>query len=119
VTDLFQDEKDQEHDQLVNELNERMSLLKDWKDTFSTGRGRRVLLDILDSTFMHDTVFTGNSKTYYNAAFQDYGKKILDTVASADPDTYLWIHTQRINHLRKIMDEEISSIKRIEEVRNK
>ena len=117
MTNVFQKEKEKEHDQCVSDLQARLSLFKDWKDTFSTPHGRRVLIDLLDNTFMYDSVFTGNAKTYYNSAYQDYGQKILDTLASADPETFLWVHAQRANALKKIIDDEVESVRKVEDVR--
>lgn len=117
MTDIFNEDEEQLHDDHVEALNARLRLMKDWKDTFSTEHGRRVLMDLLDESFMYDSVFTGNAKTYYNAAFQDFGTKILDALASADPETFLWVHAQRANHLKKITDDEIASVRKIEQAR--
>lgn len=113
---MFGEER-QKEDQVINEMNDKLALMRDWQKTFSTEHGRRVLIDLLDSTFMYNTVFTGNSRTYYNAAYQDYGKKILDTLATADPDTFLWVFKQRSNYLKKLMHEEFEHARKIDEAR--
>ena len=110
-TDLLKDDHGKENKRIKTELNNRLSLFKDWQDTLNTPHVRRVLMDLLDNTFMYDSVFTGNAKTYYNAAFQDYGQKILDTLASADPDTFLWVHAQRANYLKRVIDDEVDALK--------
>ena len=84
--------------------------LNDFKDTFGTAHGRRVLLAILANTFQHDSPNTGNSATYYNIGILDYARSILDVVALADPETFLWIHQQRAQYLtRKYEDRIIES----------
>lgn len=93
------------------EVHDKISILHDWRATFETPEGRRVLMDILDSTFMYDSIYTGNAKTYYNAAFQDFGKKILDTLATASPETYLWVYKQRINYLKEQLGEEVKQVR--------
>ncbi len=114
---MLDEDKNKLNDQVIDTMNDKLVLMRDWKNTFSSGHGRRVLMDIIDSTFMYDTVFTGNSRTYYNAAFQDFGKKILDTLATADPDTFVWVHKQRSNYLQKIMDDDFKNAKQIDKVR--
>lgn len=86
---IQESEKDQEFTQR----------LADFRDTFSTPHGKRVLLYIISRTYQHDSAMTGNSATYYNLGAMDYGRSILDVVALADPETYLWIYSQHANDL--------------------
>lgn len=116
---MFDEDSKKHAESVIDDMNKKISLMHDWKNTFSTDHGRRVLMDIIDSTFMYDTVFTGNSRTYYNAAFQDFGKKILDTLATADPETFVWVHKQRSNYLTKLMDDDFEAAKEIDRGRNK
>jgi len=96
-------------------LSKRTQLYEDLRNTFETNHGRRVLLHILSQTFMFDSVFTKDARTYYNSAIQDYGKAILDLIAIADPDTYLWIYTQRVNDLTEIYTDEMKAKREAEE----
>lgn len=101
ITDLLDEEYEREEKRTRSELEENQQLLSDVKATFGTSHGRRVLKHLLDKTFMYLSAFTGNSQTYYNVAIQEYGKAILDLVASSDPETYTWLHMQRVNYLHE------------------
>lgn len=114
---MLDEDKIEKEDQIINEMNDKLALMNDWRNTFSTDHGRRVLMDLLASTFMYDPVFTGNSRTFYNSAFQDFGKKILDTLATADPDTFLWVHSQRSNYLKKLFNDDFSTARQIDDAR--
>lgn len=81
--------------------------LNDFKDTFGTAHGRRTLLAILENTYQHESAFTGNSQTYWNLGAQDYGRSIMDVVALADPETFLWIHQQRAQNLKDRFEDRI------------
>lgn len=87
---------DPEEDKADAEFSQRIA---DMKDTFGTPHGRRTLLYIIQNTFQHDSPMTGNSQTYHNLGAMDYGRSIMDVVAVADPETFLWIHAQRANVL--------------------
>jgi hypothetical protein len=75
--------------------------LSDVAETFGTPHGRRTLLYIIQNTFQHDSPMTGNSQTYHNLGAMDYGRSIMDVVAIADYETFLWVHGQRANQLRE------------------
>jgi hypothetical protein len=77
------------------------SLLDDIKAVFGSDRGKKVLVWILDQAGINRSVFTGNSKTYYNSGRQDFGQDILRMVNLADPEIYLSILRQRALDLKK------------------
>lgn len=97
-TDLLEDEQ-QAKQQIKKATEERDQFLGDLAETFGTDHGRRVLMEIIKDCFLYQTVFTGNSATYYRAGIQDFGRRLLDAVAAADPDTYLWLSAQRANQI--------------------
>jgi hypothetical protein len=76
------------------------SLLDDIKAVFGSDRGKKVLVWILDQAGINRSVFTGNSKTYYNSGRQDFGQDILRMVNLADPEIYLSILRQRALDLK-------------------
>ncbi len=95
--DTDQAEKDAEFSQRI----------ADFKDTFGTPHGRRVLLAIVENTYQYDSPMTGNSQTFHALGAMDYGRSILNVVALCDPETYQWFHAQRTNDLRKKYEDKI------------
>lgn len=97
---------DSSHDE--QEANKEFSQrLNDFRDTFGTQHGRRTLLAILQNTYQHESPMTGNSQTYHNLGAMDYGRSIMDVVAIADPETFLWVHQQRAKYLVRKYEDKI------------
>lgn len=100
-TDLLENEYKQESEAVKKESLKWQQLLNDVRDTFAPGHGRRVLMHLLNSVFLYQSTFTGNSKTYHNIGIEDFGKALLDLIAAADPETYTWVHMQRVNEIHE------------------
>ncbi len=75
-------------------------LLSDLKDTFGTPHGKRTLLWFVNHTFQRNSPMTGNSQTYYNLGTMDFIRSVLNVIAIADQDVYMWLHAQQSNELR-------------------
>lgn len=75
------------------EMAEYMLFLKKVKAVFGTQNGMDVLDWLLEACGYADTIFTGNSRTYYQSGRQDVGREIMAEVTKADPQ----IHHQMID----------------------
>ncbi len=73
------------------EAAERELFLEDLRRTFATPHGKRVLQWILASCMVHDSVFTGNSRTFHNSGRQDFGNELLRRVNESDLEIYISI----------------------------
>jgi len=76
-------------------------LISDVQKTFGTGHGRRVLLHLISNTYQHESAMTGNSFTYFNIALVDWGRALMDLVATADFETHQWVHAQHANKIKE------------------
>ena len=101
VTDLFDEQKKKQREIAENMVIEHQQVMNDCKKTFETVHGRRTLIYLLSKTFQEVTTFTGNSQTYYNIGVEDWGKSLLDLIAAADPDTYMFVLLQRIERAQE------------------
>jgi len=58
------------------------------RKVFGSSEGIVVLDWILDQCGVLDTIFTGNSQTFYNSGRQDFGNDLLARITKADPGIY-------------------------------
>jgi hypothetical protein len=63
-------------------------LMADLQKTFETPHGLRALDWILGICHVGGSVFTGNSRTFYNSGQQDIGQAIVDNIELADDTIY-------------------------------
>jgi hypothetical protein len=75
----FRDKKDD-----AKKEAERQQLLHDYKETFKTPHGLRVLDDILSKGHFYHTTFTGDNSTYFKEGRRDLALYVLKVVNSAD-----------------------------------
>ncbi len=88
MNDLFDDElKAEKLQQLKDKATADLHLLR-LKNVFSSKDGLEVLDWILSMCGIKDSVFTGNSKTYYKSGKQDLGNDILAEISRADIDIH-------------------------------
>jgi hypothetical protein len=81
---LFDEETKAEKLQIIADKAKENLHLKRMKHVFESKDGLYVLDHILTKCGIKETVFTGNSRTYYNAGKQDIGNDILAEVTIAD-----------------------------------
>ena len=73
----------------LQEFQESEQFLSKIKSVFGSKHGPDVLNWILEICNVNDSVFTGNSETYYRSGQQDLGNLILEKVMKADINIYL------------------------------
>lgn len=79
------------------EKSDRDVYLDDLRFLMTIGQGRRFLKHIIEFTGMFRSSFTGNSETYFLEGQRNFGIKLSDDLASADPDAFgqLFIETMK------------------------
>lgn len=65
--------------------------IEDFREVLRLPAGRRIVRTILDMTGCMDSVFTGNSKTFYNSGRADVGLEVMRDIAIADPKALMQI----------------------------
>ena len=85
----------------TDEIKEQQQIIDDYGKVFGTKAGERVLIDFMEMGRVVDSVFTGNSKTYYLSGKQDFANEILRIVAMSAPQSYMAVMKYRVNSLQE------------------
>ncbi len=110
MTGLLQEDHDKEKKHLDEENLRLIKLYDAFKKVFGGSEGRKVLKHIADECGYWDTIFTGNSKTFYKSGKQDMGAHLINMVKVVDFDSIIWLEAQHANELSDNLNDQIKSV---------
>lgn len=90
---MYEDREEQQKEQQKEYERKRDRELNDLRKVLRTPEGRRVIWRLLEEAKIFQSVFTGNSGTYYKAGYSDFGRFILSEVLEANKNAF----TQMMN----------------------
>lgn len=93
---------------MTEKVDERQEqLLRDLRSVLSKPSGRRVFWYLLEASGIYRSSFTGNSKTFYNIGWSDFGKFLMAAILRADRKSY----SKMMDENWEALQREMSSLK--------
>lgn len=90
---MYEDKEERQKERQDEYKRKREREMNDLRKILKTPEGRRVIWRLLEEAKIFQSVFTGNSGTYYKAGYSDFGRFILSEVLEANKNAF----TQMMN----------------------